>query len=203
VYPIVRWGIERVAARGIPVQSFPHHDANALWWQLEQDAHRRVRPIVVADGYCPGCNEPAPLAAYLEGARAFGGQMILDDTQALGILGHSPAPDAPYGKGGGGSLRWSNISAPDVLVGGSLAKGFGVPVAVLAGSTVMIRRFEEQSETRVHSSPPSIAVIHAAEHALAVNRERGDRLRLRLAQGVRHFRKRLAAAGFSATGGLF
>jgi 8-amino-7-oxononanoate synthase len=88
-------------------------------------------------------------------------------------------------------------------VGSSLAKGFGVPVAVLAGSTALLERFMATSETRVHSSPPSVAVIHAAEHALAVNRARGDVLRQRLVQSIRRFRHRLTAAGFAAVRGLF
>jgi 8-amino-7-oxononanoate synthase len=202
-YPIVRWGVERAAAYGIPVRRFPHYDPEALRQRLQHDATRHLRPVVVADGFCPGCGKPAPLAAYLENTRAFGGQLIVDDTQALGILGHSPGLEAPYGRGGGGSLRWSSLGGPDILVGSSLAKGFGVPVAVLAGSAAMVRQFEAKSETRVHSSPPSIAVIHAAEHALAVNQEAGDALRLRLAQLAHHFCNGLAEVGLSAIGGLF
>jgi 8-amino-7-oxononanoate synthase len=203
IYPIAQWGIERAVARGVPVRPFPHHDAEALRWRLRHDAPRRARPLVVTDSFCPGCGKPAPLAAYLESARTYGGQLILDDTQALGIFGHAPGPQAPYGEGGGGALRRSNISGPDILVGSSLAKGFGVPVAVLAGSEVMMHRFMRQSETRTHSSPPSMAVIHAAENALAVNQECGDTLRLRLAQRVRHFREHLTDTGFLVTGGLF
>jgi 8-amino-7-oxononanoate synthase len=48
-----------------------------------------------------------------------------------------------------------------------------------------------------------VAVIHAAEYALAVNQARGDALRRRLVQVIRRFRSRLTAAGFSAVGGLF
>jgi len=202
-YPIARWGIERAAARGVPVQSFPHHDAEALWGRLKRDAHRHARPVVVADGFCPDCGRPAPVAAYLESVHAFGGQLILDDTQALGILGYAPAPDAPFGNGGGGSLPWSDVAGPDVLVGSSLAKGFGVPVAVLAGSATAIGRFEAKSETRMHCSPPSVAVIHATAGALDVNRRRGAALRLHLAQLARYFRRRLSAVGLSSTGGLF
>ena len=149
VYPIAQWGIERAAARGVPVRSFPHHDAAALWWQLRQDAPRRARPLVVTDSFCPGCGKPAPLVAYLERARTYGGQLIVDDTQALGIFGHAPGPQAPYGKGGGGALCWSNVSGPDILVGSSLAKGFGVPVAVLAGSEAMLQHF--MTERNTHS----------------------------------------------------
>lgn len=157
----------------------------------------------MADGSYPGCGGPAPIAAYLEAARDYGGHLVLDDTQALGIFGHSPGPDAPYGRGGGGSLRRSDVSGPDVLVVSSLAKGFGVPVAVLAGSEGMVRHFEARSQTRVHCSPPSAAVIHAAEHALAVNEACGDNLRLRLVQLVRRFRSKLKQIALSGTGGLF
>jgi 8-amino-7-oxononanoate synthase len=202
-YPVARWGIERAAARAVPVRNFPHHDPDALRRQLQHDAHRRLHPMIVADGFCPGCGKPAPIAAYLESTRTFGGQLLLDDTQALGILGQAPSPRLPYGRGGGGSLRWSNVGGPDVLVGSSLAKGFGVPLAVLAGSTALLERFMAISETRVHSSPPSIAVIHATEHALAVNRARGDALRQYLVQSIRRFRHRLTAVGFAAVGGLF
>ena len=82
--------------------------------------------------------------------------LVADDTQALGILGHSPDARMPYGHGGGGSLRWSGIGGPEALVFASLAKGFGVPIAVLAGSRARIREFEEKSLTRVHCSPPSM-----------------------------------------------
>ena len=46
-----------------------------------------AHPIVVTDGFCPGCGRHAPLAAYLESVRAYGGRLIIDDTQALGIYG--------------------------------------------------------------------------------------------------------------------
>lgn len=203
LYPIARWGVERAAARGVSVRSFVHHDVEALWTRLKRDARRGWRPVVVADGFCPGCGGPAPVVEYLECARAYGGLLILDDTQALGILGCTPSADVPYGRGGGGILRWSDITGPDVLVGSSLAKGFGVPVAVLAGSEAMIRGFETRSETRVHCSPPSAAVIHAAEYALNVNDRCGDDLRGRLAANVSRLRQRIAYIGLSAVGGLF
>lgn len=203
VYPIAQWGVERAAARGVPVRRFPHHDVEALRRQLKRYARHGSWPLVVADGFCPACGRPAPIAGYLESVRRFGGYLILDDTQALGILGHTPDPGAPYGRGGGGSLRWSKVGGPDLLLVSSLAKGFGAPVAALSGSRDLISRFEARSETQMHTSPPSVAVIHAAEHALALNREHGDELRLRLARLVGYFRQRLAKEGMSANGGLF
>jgi len=76
-------------------------------------------------------------------------------------------------------------------------------VAVISGAATVIDGFEARSQTRVHSSPPAAAVIHAAQHALEVNQERGDATRRRLARLVIHFRRRLADAGLHAAGGLF
>jgi 8-amino-7-oxononanoate synthase len=77
------------------------------------------------------------------------------------------------------------------VVGASLAKGFGVPVALLAGSAAVLRRFLRDSASREHMSPPSMAAVQATWRALAVNREAGDRLRLRLWRLVRRLRSAL------------
>jgi len=202
-YLIARWGVERAAGRGVRTTTFAHHDADALWRQLRSSAASGGSPVVVTDGFCPGCGSPAPLATYLQHARVFGGSLVLDDTQALGIFGRAPDPAVPYGVGGGGMLPWSNINGPDVLVVSSLAKAFGVPIAVLAGSRSAIRAFEDSSKTRMHCSPPSIAAIHALAHALEINSSFGDRLRQRLMHLVRRFRQGMAAAGFRFIGDLF
>ncbi len=203
-YAVVRWGMERFRAKGGEVHIFRHHDPDALLTQIRRFAYgRRKYPVAVADGFCPACGHAAPVKAYLETVRHFGGLLVLDDTQALGVLGEMPALHCPYGKGGGGILRWSGSSGPDIVVGSSLAKGLGVPVAVLAGSGKLIKRFKAASDTRVHGSPPSVAVIQAARHALMVNRSRGDWLRQMLAQRVARFRSGLAAMGLNTAGGWF
>lgn len=202
-YPIARWGIERAAARGVAVRPFTHHDAGDLRRLIDRDARRGIRPLVVADGFCPRCGRPAPVSDYLDAARRLGGSLLIDDTQALGIFGHSPGPGAPYGHDGGGTLRRRGVSGSDVLIGASLAKAFGTPVAVLSGGAGEVDRFLSLSETRVHCSPPSAAAVRAAARALEVNRDTGDALRLRLAGLVGRFRRRLAERGLSASGGLF
>ena len=201
-YAIARWAVERAAARGVAVRRFPHHDAATLQALIEQDRHAGRCPVVVADGFCPTCGSPAPVAAFVQCVAPYGGHVVIDDTQALGVLG-TPDGVTPYGRGGGGSPRWQTITSSNVILGSSLAKGFGVPMAVLAGSATMIRSFEAQSETAVHCSPPSQADLHAAEHALAINRTHGDRLRRHLAQLVCRFRAGLRAHGLAADGGLF
>jgi 8-amino-7-oxononanoate synthase len=85
----------------------------------------------------------------------------------------------------------------------SLAKGLGVPVAVLGGGAATVAGFEAASATRTHCSPPAAPTLAAAAHALAVNARHGERLRARLVAVVGHFRQRCAAAGLALTGGLF
>lgn len=202
-YPIARCGVERAACRGIPVQVIDHYDADALQLALKRGAQRRLRPIVIADGFCPGCGKPAPIDDYLDVIHGRGGLLVLDDTQALGIFGHSQNAEMPLGYGGGGSLRLHNVSSPSVLLISSLAKAFGAPIAALSGSHAMVQAFEARSETQTHCSPPSVAAIHAAEQALAINRKHGNSLRLRLVKLVFLVRSNLTKAGFSTQGGYF
>ena len=185
-YPIARWSAEHRAGQGVPLLPFPRHDATQLARLL--GLRRSARPLVLCDGVSIGSDSQPPLAAYAALAHRHGGWLVIDDTQGLGVFGHSASPAAPYGLGGGGSLQWHSIGGDHVVVGSSLAKGFGVPVALLAGSAALLRRFERESASREHMSPPSMAVIHAARHALAVNRQDGDRLRLRLWRVVQRLR---------------
>jgi 8-amino-7-oxononanoate synthase len=203
LYAVGRWGVERAAALGAEVRTFPHHDACGLRSLLWRHARARRRTVVITDGFCPGCGRHAPVKDYLALARNFGGQLIMDDTQAIGIFGRGVGVGTPYGSGGGGTLRRFGLSGPDVLVVSSLAKGFGVPVATLAGSSAAVARFESRSETRTHCSPPSNATLSALAHALVVNESSGDALRLRLCFLVRRFKRGLREFGLTTVGGLF
>ena len=199
-YPIARWGMERAAAKGAAVAAFRHHDAAALERLLR--GAPAGRPVIV-DGLCSAAGCHAPLGDYLTLAGREGGLLLVDDTQALGILGEQAGPKKPYGRGGGGSSRRLGLAGPDILTISSLAQGFGAPLAILAGSEEAVRHFVQQSDTRVHCSPPSLAAVHAAARALQLNREQGEALRGRLVARVRQFRRLLREAGLSADGGLF
>ena len=199
-YPIARWSAEHWAGKGVPLLPFPRHDAAALGRLL---GRRRARPLVLCDGVCAGSNSQPPLAAYAALAHRHGGWLVIDDTQGLGVFGSNASPSAPYGLGGGGSLQRHAIGGDHVVVGASLAKGFGVPVALLAGSSALLRRFERASASREHMSPPSMAAIQASRHALAVNRRDGDGLRLRLWRAVQRLGAGLDALGVAVHGGAF
>lgn len=194
-YPIARWAAERMAGLGVPVHRLPHFDGAAARKAIAATATGALRPVIVADGFCPSCGRAAPVESHLDSVGTRRGYVVLDDTQALGIWGDRPGPGRPYGTGGGGSLRRHGAGSPNIILGSSLAKGFGAPVAVLGGSAPLIRRFQRRSETRVHSSPPPRAVLHAAHRALMLNARQGDTLRRRLAMLVAHFREGVERLG--------
>jgi len=200
-YPIARWGAQHWAGRGVPVQSFTRHDAGRLARLLGQRGN--VRPVVLCDGFCPGSRSQPPLSDYAALALQHGGWLVIDDTQSLGVYGHGPSPSAPYGIGGGGSLRRHGLTGAHIIVGASLAKGFGVPVALLAGSAALLRRFRRESASREHMSPPSQAAIKATRHALAVNRMKGEGLRMQLWRAVHRLRAGLSALHLVTQGGVF
>jgi 8-amino-7-oxononanoate synthase len=202
-YAIAKWGVQRAAALGIPVRSFPHHDAAAVRDMLERDRGGGGFPIIVADGFCPGCGASAPITEYLKCVDHQQGYLVIDDTQALGVLGENPSATAPYGHHGGGSLRYWGLHFPHVIIVSSLAKGFGAPLAALSSSAAVVRHFEDLSETRVHCSPPSAATIRAADRALSVNRSHGEHWRDYLLGLVRRFHARLGQIGVAPAGGLF
>ncbi|MBB3220040.1 aminotransferase class I/II-fold pyridoxal phosphate-dependent enzyme [Pseudoduganella umbonata] len=192
-YPVARWGAERATGMGLPLRVFRSGALPELAVLVSQARNLGRRPLILADGYYPGHADAPPLARYAALAARADGLLLLDDTQALGVLGRR----------GGGSVAAHGLAGAPVLVGASLAKGFGVPLAVLAGSTALVRRFESVSDMRLHASPPAVATVVAARHALALNAACGDALRATLRQRIGEFRAALAARGIAAEGGAF
>ncbi|WP_256081078.1 aminotransferase class I/II-fold pyridoxal phosphate-dependent enzyme [Massilia sp. YIM B04103] len=192
-YPVARWGVERARCLGAPVHIFPHGAAQVAAQAASYWRNMGRFPVLLADGVTPGRDRPPPLQQYAEIARRYDGLLVLDDTQAVGILG-------PHG---GGSYLAHGLRGAPVIVGASLAKGFGVPLAVLAGERSSIVDFLNRSETRTHSSGVCAAVLAAGGRAMAINRQAGHALRHQLACRVSELRGALKDAGFRSHGGQF
>lgn len=201
-YPIARWAVQRAIGTGRPAVVVRHHDPVDLDGALRRVAARGLRPLVVADGLCGGCGRRFPLGAV---EPALGdGLLLLDDTQAIGLHGAGPRPAHPFGSGGGGSLRRSNlVMAPRVVLVASMAKAFGVPVAAVSGPAAVLAKIWADGGSVTHSSPPSVVDLAAAARALDRNEVDGDGLRARLAARIRQLRDRCAARGPRLRGGLF
>lgn len=192
-YPIARWGAERAQALGLPLQAFRCGDVAALERLVRHWRKGGRRPLILADGYVPGRASAPPLTSYAAIAEEGGGYLLLDDTQVLGLCGAE----------GGGSARQHGLRGDHLLIGASLAKGFGVPLAALAGGAQVLRHFQAHSQTRLHTSPPSAAVLAAAQRALDLNARHGNALRARLAANVAQWRAGMQRAGIVCQGGAF
>ena len=197
-YPLSRLAADLSAGRaGTVVRPFRHRDvahAAAL-------AARLPRPLVVlADGWCVECGLPAPLAALQSVADAHGATLVVDDTQALGILGRR-APGEPFGIGGGGTLPWSGLAATGTVRVASLAKGHGVPLAVTVGPQALVDRLRS-ADLRWHTSPPTTVEIAAASRAVG-DRAGNRRLLRRLGALVRRLRLGLLRRGWPVLGRPF
>jgi 8-amino-7-oxononanoate synthase len=201
VYPVLRVAAMRARSRGVPVREVAHHDPAALRRALGATARR---PLLLVDGLCPGCGGPAPLAPLLAAVRSRGGMLVVDDTQATGILGTPGGPLPAWGRGGGGSVCFHGLEgAADVLLLTSFAKALGAPIAAIAGCAATIGRVEREADSRVHFSPVSAATVHALEHAMTVNDEHGDALRHGVARAVARLRRGLRSLAIRADGGSF
>lgn len=203
LYRVGAWGVERAAGKGISTQRFRHQCAASLQRLIGKAVRPRQRPIVVTDGWCPFCGKAAPLPDYLQIIEPFDGLLVVDDTQAMGVLGSKPGAAMPYGKGGGGLLRFLNLNSERIVGITSLAKAFGVPLAVLCGSELQVHKFKGYSETRIHCSPPSVAALAAGQNALRQNAAFGDEWRMKLLQNVSFFKAIMADNGFETKGGFF
>jgi 8-amino-7-oxononanoate synthase len=202
VYPVVSWGLERAERRGARLVPFRHLDPAALARRLSDLGASAARAWVVTDGLCAGCGRLAPLDEYAALARQCGGRLVVDDTQAIGVLGDAPTAEAPLGRGGGGSLRRWGLAGGDLILVASLAKAFGAPLAMVAGGGPVIEKLAARSDTLTHCSPPSAASLAAAQNALAENAVHGDRLRAKLVARVQTLRRALRRRGIAPAGGL-
>ncbi|HEX8659734.1 MAG TPA: aminotransferase class I/II-fold pyridoxal phosphate-dependent enzyme [Hymenobacter sp.] len=204
LYPVGRWGAERALLRGLPVVQFRTGDETQLRRLLHVYSQQGRIPWLVTDGWLMSAGRPAPLARYLDLLRPYPNAVLLvDDTQAFGVLGAGPTAAQPWGRGGGGSVAHAGLRGPQLLTITSLAKGLGVPVAVLAGSAARVAQFRQRSETRVHTSPASNVHAWLAAQALSRDAIRGEARRQRLLGNVRRFRQAMARAGWAPRGGWF
>ncbi len=201
-YPIAKWGMQGALKKKNSVFYFNHSLLDGLSKEIHLVLKGR-RPIIVTDSWCLECNKAAPVNKYLKILRPYDGLLVMDDTQALGILGRQPNNKMPYGYGGGGVVPWLGIQDENIILGSSLAKAFGAPVAVLSGSSKIIQQVKERSLSRVHCSPPSMANIQSAWHALNINHIEGDYRRYILLQRIRQFKKGLQEESIKATKGIF
>jgi len=201
IYPVSKYGIEKFPANQIRL--FRHFDAVHLNGLVKANVTKSTIPVIMTDGWCPLCGKAAPVDRYLSMIGPFNGIVVIDDTQAFGILGEQQDAAMPFGNGGGGTLKWLNIVSDRVVTVISLAKAFGAPMAVLSGTSTFVSAYKKSSKTRVHSSQVSLVHLQAALNALKINYDKGDKLRSKLWENIRLLKNKIWQKGLLAAGGIF
>jgi 8-amino-7-oxononanoate synthase len=199
-YPIGRLAL-RAAAVAEQAVTVGHFDPDRV---AEAVAALPVgpRPVLLVDGLCPDCGRLAPLPDLLAALQPRRGIVLVDDTQALGLVGVRPRPGAPYGDGGGGTAaRLAVPAGARLVVVASAAKALGAPLAVVAGPARLVNRIREHGPARTHAGAPSAAARAALHSALARDGTEGVARRLWLARLVRELRRLLHERGIPRVGG--
>lgn len=167
-YPLSQWACRASLPRGVRVVAYPHFRPPAVVPSKGTAPPARTGPSartwVVTDGWCQGCGRPAPLAELQAIAEKNGGQVIVDDSLAFGVLGRTSGRDG-FGDGTG-TARWLGLSHDRLLWLGSLAKAYGTPVTVITGDSPAVDMVARNGGNRMHSSPPSAADLAAGIGAL-------------------------------------
>jgi 8-amino-7-oxononanoate synthase len=193
-YPISLDGALVAARVSDRLVRFPHNDPEALERLLRP--HWSVQDnVIVCDGIYPLGGRVAALRAFAALAERYGATIYVDDAHGIGILGEEPSAMMPLGFGGGGTPRQLQVGKGSIVHVGGLGKGFGVPVAFVAGPERFIDHVRLTVGTFVHSSPPATPILAAALAALQVHDREGDDLRRHLVALVRRFRNGLRRAG--------
>jgi 8-amino-7-oxononanoate synthase len=145
---------------------------------------RRRPAFFLCDGWSwsHGLTPLGELAAICEAEDA---QLVVDDTQAIGILGRRAGSSSPHGSRGNGTLQYFGVSSHNGVVVASLAKAFGVSLALIAGPCRLLHQLRHDGELCHASSPPDLPQVRAARRVLGLNLTHGEESRLRMRSAVR------------------
>jgi 8-amino-7-oxononanoate synthase len=174
---------DAVAAGTKPIVTFGHMDAASLAEQISRNVHPGTRPLVVTDGMSPTFGAIAPLREYLELIEPLDGAMLVDESQAFGVLG-------PHGRG---AADLHGVTSERVLVGGSLSKAFGAYGAMIPSSRAVVQQLWQSPPARGAGAGLSAGAAMAAA-SLRYVREHPALLE-RLREDVAHVKSGMSALG--------
>jgi 8-amino-7-oxononanoate synthase len=166
---------------------YRHRDVEHLDWSMRRHGSRdgSARALIVTDSVVSMDGDVAPLAAIAELADVHGARIVVDEAHATGNLG----------PGGRGAVAEAGLQSEIDVVVGTLGKALGSYGAYVCANAEMIRYLINTSRPLIFSTAPSPPAIAGALAALALLRERPERVQ-RLRSNARVLRRSLAAEGF-------
>jgi glycine C-acetyltransferase/8-amino-7-oxononanoate synthase len=172
---------------GADVFAYRHADPEHLAWGLRQADGRGA--LIATDGVFALDGDVAPLEEIVELARRHDARVLVDEAQALGVLG----PD------GRGAVAEAGLEDEVDVVTGSLGKALGSCGGFACCDTVTARYLLNSARTVLHSTAPPPVAVGAAMAALELLREQPRRVE-KLRANAETLRDGLAREGFEVAG---
>lgn len=167
---------EAIGASGLTSHAFHHLDAEHLERLLKQQMGTNDRALVATDGLYSTLGEIAPLNDLLAAVAPYGGRLLVDESHSFGVLGSC----------GRGAWEHHGLPISSVLLGGSLAKGFGTCGGIILGSESEVAAFRA-TPTAVGSSVGLAASAAMCARSLGYVREHPELLQ-QLRANVAHIK---------------
>ncbi|NWF36991.1 8-amino-7-oxononanoate synthase [Mariprofundus sp. KV] len=178
--------VDGVRLCGAKSHRYNHLETIQLQKLLEK--HPAERRIIVSDGIFSMDGDSADAAALLGLAQAHDTLLLIDDAHGIGCMG-------PEGRG---ITAEHNISGhPRLIEVGTFGKAFGSYGAFILGTAELIEGLRQRQRTLIYSTALPVAMIAAAETALALI-QRGEQLQ-QLRENLALFKAQTEELGFMAS----
>jgi 7-keto-8-aminopelargonate synthetase-like enzyme len=180
--------VEAATLSGLPAHRFRHQSPDDLVDLCSRELRPGDRPLVLTDGVFPSTGHCAPIAAYVEIAQRYGGDVVMDDCHGIGVLGAS----------GKGSSEEAGLPPQSAMVTGTLSKAFGCFGGIIAGSAALIERVHACGSGFIGSTPIPLPVAAAAIRAVELLTSEPERI-ARLRTRTLSFKSELRSLGFAVS----
>lgn len=190
---------ELAQARGAEVITWQHGDLQGLERALERCRHHSARIISVV-GVNSMSGDIVDLPSIVRIAAAHDAIVYVDDAHGLGLLGGRSSASCPYGSGGGGVLRYHDVTDDRVIYVAGLSKAFSSMAAFVTCGSRFDRQFFMNASTMVFSGPVPTASLATALAGLDANEQRGDVTRHRVHELTQRMIAGLRSGGYNLEG---
>jgi 8-amino-7-oxononanoate synthase len=172
---------------GAEVFAYRHADAEHLAWGLRQADSRGA--LIATDGVFGLDGDVAPLEEIVALARRHRVRVLVDEAQAVGVLG----------PGGRGAAAEAGLEDEVDVITGSLGKALGSYGGFACCDHVTARYLVNSARTLLHSTAPPPMAVAAAMAALELLEEQPRRVE-KLHANAETLRDELAREGFEVAG---
>jgi 8-amino-7-oxononanoate synthase len=163
---------------------YKHNDMADLERQLARIPDTAGK-LIVTDGVFSTTGQICDLPNMIELARAYGARVMVDDAQALGVIG----------KGGRGTASYYGLDAETDLTMGTFSKSLASLGGWVVGDERVINYIKHTSPALIFSASPTPASVAAALEALRIMKAEPERL-TQLIDNANYLREGFKRSGF-------